>query len=504
MTATPPLPLTKIVATIGPATSDAQTLRKVIEGGARVFRINFGHGSHEEHAARVALIREVARSLDVPVAILGDLQGPKIRLASGCVSGSGVEVPTGAVVTFHRDLEAASAFASKASEPAIHLCSTYARLIDDVQPGERLLINDGAVRMLILDKAADHIICTVTHGGLVTPAKGINLPETELTIEALSERDWADVRWSIEHDLDYFALSFVRGRHDVDALREGIARIAAKLGRQEFRIAIISKIEMPKAVERIDSILEASDGIMIARGDLGVEMELPRVPVIQKQLMAAADMIGKPCIVATQMLESMIEAPMPTRAESSDVAGAIFDKADAVMLSGETAVGKYPALVVEHMRRIAEFTEEFLAQQPQQTSAPPKLRESRYRTAALAHGVWTVAQDIAAKLVIVWSQQGGGARYLSQNNFSIPIIAVSSDERAVRRMQLLRGVTPLLMQRPERIRHFKEMIEKRLIESGLAQAGDVCIVVAGEPIGVEGITNSLRIHTIGEPQHAVV
>jgi pyruvate kinase len=230
-----------------------------------------------------------------------------------------------------------------------------------------------------------------------------------------------------------------------------------------------------------------------------VEIDLARVPVIQKRLLAIASDYGKPCIVATQMLESMINSPSPTRAEVSDVAGAIEDGADAVMLSGETAVGKHPILAVENMRRIAEHTEQYLASLPQQPSPPRKLVESRYRTAALAHGAWTIAQDIAAKFIVVWSQQGGGARYLSQNNFTVPIIAITSDDRAARQMQLLRAVIPLRMPQPENLAHFTRMIDVYLLETGWARQGDSCILMAGAPIGLQGVTNSLAIHNIGNP-----
>jgi pyruvate kinase len=493
--------LTKIIATIGPATSDAEAIQRLIEAGVSIFRLNFSHGTPEEHAARVRIIREVADELGTPTAILGDLQGPKIRV--GQVAPEGIEVPTGSIVQFQRE----PMFAQP--PPNARFSSTYAGLVDDVRPGERLLVNDGAVRMLIVERSDDAVTCTVTHGGLITSGKGINLPDSNLTIEAISERDWQHVEWSLTHGVDMLAISFVRGARDVRALAEGARRIAAELSRRPGaepalslaadRIPIIAKIELPQAVEMIEEILDAADGILIARGDLGVEMDLAHVPVIQKRLQHASDLWGKPCIVATQMLESMIANPAPTRAEASDVAGAIFDGADAVMLSGETAVGRYPAVAVEHMRRIALFTEAHLATLPQKTSAPTKLIESRYRTAGLAHGVWTVAQDIGAKLVVVWSQQGGGARYLSQNNFRIPIIAATTDARAARRMQVLRGVTPVVLPRPESVAHFTRMADEYLLGAGRAEEGDTCVLVAGEPIGESGVTNMLAIHRVGSP-----
>lgn len=488
-------PLTKVIATIGPASSSAETIRKLIEVGVAIFRLNFSHGSLADHVERVNTIRAVAEELGVNTGILGDLQGPKIRV--GDVPEGGITVETGRRAVFQRVPTLAS-FGDPGIVPA-RFNSTYHRLIDDVEPGQRLLINDGTVRMLIAEKTDDEIVCHVTHGGLITTGKGINLPDTDISIDALSKRDWTHVQWAIEHDLDFLALSFVRTADDVEQLQTGLDRLREEMNRTDMRMPIIAKIELPKAVHHAEAIIDAADGIMIARGDLGVELDLARVPVVQKELLTIADHYGKPCIVATQMLETMIDAPTPTRAEASDVAGAIFDGTDAVMLSGETAVGKYPVVAVETMRRIAQYTEAHLSTMPQKTSAPQKLIETRYRTAALAHGVWTIVRDIAAKFVVVWSQGGGGSRYLSQNNFHVPIIAVTSNPRAARRMQLFRAVTPLLMQTPKSAAEFTRLIDAYLQEHGLAEPDDVCVLVAGEPIGKEGVTNSLAIHSVGNP-----
>jgi len=482
-------PLTKIVATLGPASSDAATVRKLIEAGVSVFRLNFSHGTIEDQTARAKTVRAVAEELGRPTALLGDLQGPKIRV--GKVTEGGIEVAAGATVVFRRNHE----LAMPSSRPVCFGC-TYPGLIDDVQAGQRLLVNDGAIRMLVVAKRTDELECTVTVGGLITSGKGINLPDSSLNVEPMGERDWTYVRWAIEQDIDFLALSFVRCAADVVALRDGLKRLS-KVG---SCIRIIAKIELPSAVNQVESIIDAADGIMVARGDLGVEMDLARVPVIQKQLLKAAQSFGKPCIVATQMLESMIQSPSPTRAEASDVAGAIMDGADAVMLSGETAVGKFPVLAVENMRRIAEFTEQHLASLPTDSSPPVKLIESRYRTAALAHGVWTVAQDIRAKFIVVWSQQGGGARYLSQNNFCVPIIAITSDDRAARQMQLLRGVVPVRMPVPESLGRLTTMVDVYLQETGWAKVGDPCILVAGWPLGRAGVTNTMALHWIGNSE----
>lgn len=498
------VPLTKIIATSGPASRERDVLQRLIEAGVSVFRLNFSHGSLEQHAEVLKCIRSLAAQAGSHVAVLGDLQGPKIRV--GRVAEGGIELLPGDTVLLRRGSFVATRGSAGSAGGAVRLCSTYDRLVDDVEPGHRALIADGAIRMLVVAKRADELECSVTVGGLVTSGKGINLPDSHVTADALSDHDLACVAWAVEHGLDFLALSFVRSAAEVIRLRELIAAHAAsrQAGSGErqagvFHLPIIAKIEHPSAVERVDEILEQADGIMVARGDLGVELELARVPVIQKRLMLAAADHGKPCIVATQMLESMIQSPMPTRAEASDVANAILDGADAVMLSGETAVGRYPVLAVDHMRMIAQHTESYLAQQPQSASPPLRLVASRYRTAALAHGVWTIARDYGAKLIVVWSQRGGGARLLSQNNFQIPVLAISSDERALRQMQLLRGVTPIHMQPPRSLADFTRRVDDLLRQGGWAALGDRCILMAGAPLGIARNTNTIALHEVGNP-----
>jgi pyruvate kinase len=485
--------LTKIIATLGPATATDETITRLIECGVDIVRINFGHGSPEEHARLVRTVRAASKKLGFPVAVLGDLQGPKIRV--GKVAGDGIDLAEGAEVVFQR--EAIEARPS-ADDERIRFSSTYERLVDDAEAGHRLLINDGAVRLLIVEKKCDDLVCRVTHGGRVTSGKGINLPETDLTVETLTERDWRDVRWSIEQGLDVVALSFVRTSRDVRELKKGIARIAAELGREGVTLPVVAKIETPRALEAVEGIVDVADGMMIARGDLGVEMDLAEVPIIQKRLIAVARRHGIPCIVATQMLQSMIVEPLPTRAEANDVAGAIFDEVDAVMLSGETSIGAHPVLAVEHMKRIAEAAERYVAHAHAGSAAPAKLVELRYHAAGLAHGVWTVANDIGARCIIVWSESGAGARYLSQNRFDIPILAATSDARSARQMQLLRGVVPVRVDPPEGIGAFISVMDAMVRDTGLARDGDACIVVAGEPLGSAGVTDTVRIHVVGE------
>ena len=488
------LALTKIVATLGPASASADQIRKLIESGVSVFRLNFSHGTRDDHASAVEKIRAMSQTLERPVGILGDLQGPKIRIG-GCPK-HGIVLNAGDDVMFQRGVCEGSKVGDRAT-----FSSTYMRLVDDLQAGERVLLNDGAIRMLVVEKAAEHIICSVTVGGCVTSGKGINLPESDISVSALSDNDREWVQWAVEAQLDFLALSFVRTADEIAELRQAIAACCDSDTQNDGNLIlpIIAKIEHPLAVDNIDSILEAADGIMVARGDLGVEMELARVPVIQKQLVAAAQQHGKPVIVATQMLETMIGSPMPTRAEVSDVATAIFANVDAIMLSGETAVGKFPVIAVEQMQSVANHTERYLATLPPISAAPSKPAAERERTAALAHGAWTMAQDYGAKMIIVWSQLGGGARLLSQNNFSIPIIALSSDHRALRHMQLMRGIVPIFMDTPAGLSELTINVDALLRKTGRLQPGDRCLLIAGKPLGTPRVTNCIAIHEVGNP-----
>ena len=497
-------PLTKIVATIGPASESPDVLERLIDAGASIFRLNFSHGTTDEHERRLQTIRSVAERKRVCIGVLGDLPGPKIRVGEvPDLDGSGgVDLYPGQHVLLDRTIDVAEIREETVEDhcervPVFPL--TYGDLVDELEPGQRVLINDGAVRMLAVGAEPGNkaVRCVVTMGGTVTSRKGINLPETTLRVPALTDRDRELVRWAVAHEIDYLALSFVRSGKEIEELRDLIAAEAP----DREPIPIIAKIEKPQALSRIDEIAEVSDAIMVARGDLGVEMDIPEVPPAQKRIIAAAGHWGKPCIVATQMLETMIDSPIPTRAEASDVANAIFDRAGAVMLSGETAVGKHPALVVETMARIARATEAALAQSDRGASPPQRLKQTRYRTAALAHGAWHLAQDLDARAIVCWSQLGGTARYLSQNDFDIPIIAWSSDPGATRRMALLRGVRPVLAQPPEsgRLADWTDMVEAHLLAQQWAATGDQVLLVAGRPLGVARVVNSLSVLEVGDP-----
>lgn len=512
----------KIVATIGPASESPEVVRKLILAGVSVFRFNFSHGDLATHATRLKTVRDVASELSRPIAILGDLQGPKIRVGKipagvGTPSPSGggsIVVEQGQDVVFKKGLADAYLRTSPTNpssrEPVLPV--TYELLIDEVKPGQRVLINDGAIRMLAVehDATAGELRCRVTIGGTITSHKGINLPQSDVSAPAITERDWECVAFAVEHAMDYIALSFVRSAEEVKALRAQVnALCEAKAHRDGLQsldgvwIPIVSKIEKPQALADLERIVESSDAVMVARGDLGVEMDIAQVPIAQKRIIRTCAQFGRPCIVATQMLETMIENSTPTRAEASDVANAIFDGTDAVMLSAETATGKHPVLVVETMSRIVTAAEAQVALGPPLAS-PDRITHSHRSTAALAHGAWQVARDLNAKAVVCWSEQGGTARYLSQNNFHMPIIAYSSSPRATRRMALYNAVTPVCALPPGNgtIAEWTAAADQFLLSRRLASASDMIVLLAGRPLGKAKATNTIAIHEVAGPSDA--
>jgi pyruvate kinase len=470
-------PRTKFIATLGPASANSETLQQLLEAGVSVFRLNFSHGDNATRKQYLDLIR--AHTSDQPVAIMGDLCGPKIRV--GKMAGEGMVVATGDIITIRRGYFL--------GQDGI-ISSNFPRLIDDLEVGQRVLIEDGLIRMLVVDKLADEVRCQVTTGGTIKSNKGLNLPNTQLSTTSITAKDWEDVAFAIEHGLDYLALSFVRSANDINEVRR-------HLEMKQARIDLIAKIEMPQAVENLAQIIEASDAVLVARGDLGVEMELTGLPIVQKRIVAAAQDAGKPAIVATQMLQSMVDNPSPTRAEVSDVANAILDGADACMLSNETAVGKYPVQAVLTLRQIAEKTEDYIEENHLEPKPPKLLQMTHHRTAAIARGARAVVDDINAKLMVVWSQAGGSARYLSKNRFGVPIIALSSAPEAVRRMCLYYGVIPIQAQAPETFDALPVLVDRIVHSYHLAEVGDRVVIAAGAPLGIIGVTNSLSVQTVG-------
>ena len=496
--------LAKILATIGPASEKPEVIGRLIDAGVACFRLNFSHGTLEEHAVRLARIRAVAAEKGVPIGVLGDLPGPKIRI--GRVPEGGIGVQAGEDIVL--DPRLALAVASPGVGVPSRFGCTHAGIRGDVRVGHRVLINDGAIRGLAVEGEGGDgggvLRVRVTTGGLISSGKGINLPESEVSLPAIGARDLECVQWAVRNGVDYLALSFVRTAREVLELKEqlaGMCSVDGVGGGVAAAIPVISKIEKPQALANIEEITAASDGVMVARGDLGVEMDLAMVPVVQRTIIKTADAFGKVCIVATQMLESMIVSPVPTRAEASDVATAVVQGADAVMLSAETATGAWPVLAVETMRRVIQAAEGSIAGDRNEAPTPPaKVIQTGYRTAALAHGAWYVAHDIGAVLIVCWSQRGGVARYLSQTGLAIPIIAYSSSERETRRMALLKGVTALCMAAPagSSLAEWNRRVDADLLGRGWAKPGEGVVLLAGRPLGVQGAANTLAVHYVGD------
>ncbi|MCA9304006.1 MAG: pyruvate kinase [Phycisphaerales bacterium] len=494
----------KIVATLGPASDSPEMLDKLIDAGVSVFRLNFSHGKLSDMDIRYKKVRDAIDRSGRAVAVMGDLQGPKMRV--GVVpdldGSGGVMLEPGDDVWFRKDQGDAAII-----DGQYVFSTTFENMYEDVQPGQRVLINDGLIRMLAVDrKRGEWVRCRVTIGGKVTSAKGVNLPETDITAPSITERDWKCVDWAVANGLDYLALSFVKDAKEVIELKNrlnelctpDLAWVDPVVG---ARIPVVVKIEKPQALVNLAEIVDAADAIMVARGDLGVEMDVARVPVAQKFIIASCIEAGKPCIVATQMLETMIESSTPTRAEASDVANAVFDGCDAVMLSGETAVGAHPALVVETMRRIIRTTESRMDQLAMRHGIPNDLKEYPFRSAAIASGVWHIADKLDAKAIAVWSEAGGMARYLSQYDFRVPIYAYTSSGVGARRMALFGGVTPVLEPPPHsgRLRDWTDMVEDRLLADGIVEQGDPVLLVAGKPLGAILAQNTVSVLRVGDP-----
>jgi pyruvate kinase len=415
---------------------------------------------------------------------LGDLCGPKIRLGEiADERGSGgMPIAVGDQLIIQRK---AIVGTNK------RVSSTYPGLIDDVKVGDRLLVEDGLIRFICTEKSKDELLCNATVDGVLKTAKGINLPNTTVSLPSISERDWDCVKWAIENQLDYLALSFVRSADDIKLLREYLRNCVSD-------IHIIAKIEKSEALANIDAIVDASDGLMIARGDLGVEIDLARVPIVQKELIVKCQRAAKPVIVATQMLQSMVEQASPTRAEVSDVANAIIDGADAVMLSGETSVGKYPIGAVATMSHIASVTETYQAEHGTQAMELNVKSRTMQLSAATARGVRQIVKDLSIRLVVVYSPSGATARIFSKNRFTVPIIALSNDHRALRRMALHYGVIPQEAPPPTDMDALVAQIDALVQGRKFATEGERIIIVAGSSMGSPGTMNSVIIHTVGD------
>jgi pyruvate kinase len=460
---------TKIVATIGPACEGPERLTELVLAGVDVFRLNTAHGDVAEHTARVADIRRVSRELERPIAILVDLGGPKIRL--GDLPGDLLDCPLGAEFRFVRG--------QRGNEPN-ELVTTYAPLVDELQPNNRVMLADGTVVMRVIAREPNAAVCRVVQPGIVRSRQGVNLPGVKLSTPALTDADRTFAAWAAEVDADFVGLSFVRDAADVHELKS-LLKSKGSHGQ------VIAKIEKPEALEQLTAIVQAADGLMIARGDLGVEIDVARVPVVQKQIIALANAYQKPVITATQMLDSMQHSSRPTRAEASDVANAIFDGTDACMLSGETAIGKHPREAVEMMNRIALVTEEASVTVEHRIATPTKNAEGLHQiTAAVVAGAGLMAQQIHARLIVCVSQTGATALALSKQRNYVPTVGVSPVDATLRKMCMYWGVNPLpgthASSRPDLI----AQIALWGRSEGLLAHGDRIILVTGTQTNITG------------------
>jgi len=470
---------TKIVCTIGPASESPENLRKLVLAGMNVARLNFSHGDFEEHGGRITNIKKVREELGKTVSILLDTKGPEIRL--GKLKEEPIELVQGETIT----LTTEEILGDKNRVPV-----TYNQLPQDVHVGSTILIDDGLIGLRVEEIKDTDIVCRIVNNGPIKSKKGVNVPGVRINLPGITEKDAADIRFGIQQGIDFIAASFVRKASDVLEIRKILEEHNAQ------HIQIISKIENQEGVDNLAEILEVSDGLMVARGDLGVEIPAEEVPLVQKRMIEMCNRAGKPVITATQMLDSMQRMPRPTRAEASDVANAIFDGTDATMLSGETAAGKYPVESVQTMARIAEraesaleYREIFLRQaNAQQTSV----------TEAISQAVANSALDLDAKAIITPTETGYTARMVSKYRPKAPIIAVTPDESVMRRLNLVFGVFPVKGEEAGNTDELFEMSVNAAQRSGLVHHGDLVVITAGVPVGRSGATNLIKIHQIGQ------
>ncbi|WP_394277312.1 pyruvate kinase [Luteococcus sp.] len=466
----------KIVCTLGPAVSTPERMEEIVNAGMDVARLNMSHGDYSEHDKRLTLVRDAAEKTGKTVGVLADLQGPKIRL--GRFAEDKVQLSYGQTFTITTD---------DIKGDQTRSSTTFKGLPGDVKPGDTILIDDGRIAMEATEVTETDVVCRVTVAGPVSNNKGINLPGVAVSVPALSEKDESDLRWALGKGVDMIALSFVRSADDITRVHE----IMDEEGR---RVPVIAKLEKPQAIQNLDAIIDAFDAFMVARGDLGVELPLYEVPLVQKRIVRAARKWAKPVIVATQMLESMISAPRPTRAEASDVANAILDGADAVMLSGETSVGAYPIETVRTMADIVNNTEEHGLAKINEIDWDPHTTGG-----VIAKAAAEVAKRVDAKYLVAFTKSGDTAKRLSRLRPAIPMLVFTPDQSTRQTMTLTWGataqITPEFTDPEEMVR----AVEKIMLDAGQVQVGEYIVIVSGSPMGVPGKTNSLRVHKIKGP-----
>ena len=472
----------KIVATLGPALDDPGKLRAAIAAGIDVVRLNFSHGSHDEHARRLEQVNEAARSLDRNVGSLGDLQGPKIRL--GILPDEGVDLPDGGEVVLASGTEELEEYDDGAGTPVLPV--VYEHLADDVEPGALVLIDDGLIRLVVSRVEGDRVAARIVAGGTAKSRKGVNLPGVDVSAKSLTDKDREDVAAMVEMGVSWIALSFVRRPKDVLEVRDLVHE-------QGGSAPIIAKLERPEAMDNLEELILATDAVMVARGDLGVEIGPERVPALQKEIISLSNREGKPVITATEMLDSMIRNPRPTRAEASDVANAVFDGTDALMLSGETAAGRYPVEAVRTMARIIEVAES----SGELVHPLPAPKEGLALARVVAKAAVQVAGDIRAKAIVVFSFSGASIQLVSKFRPPVPIVGLTTRQEALQRLALMWGTDGALV--PERD-HSRDLIlsaEEVCLRGGYGQKGDSVVIVSGIP-GGHGGTNRLMVHRLGQ------
>ncbi|MFQ6130741.1 MAG: pyruvate kinase [Armatimonadota bacterium] len=468
---------TKIVCTLGPATDTEEKIAALIEAGMDVARLNFSHGTHESHAELLANVRRAAENLGVHVAVLQDLQGPKMRL--GQMQGGAVTLQPGTTVTITTE--------EVVGTPE-RLSTSYHGLPDDVAPGDRIFLDDGLCELRVKSAAGREAHCEVVTGGRLANHVGMNLPGVNVSAPAVTDKDLADLEFGIQHQVEYVALSFVRRPQDVLQVKQLLQERGAD-------IHVVAKLEKPEALEHLDAIVDAADAIMVARGDLGVEAGPEEVPVMQKAIIRKCRDKRVPVITATEMLESMVTQRRPTRAEASDVANAIFDGTDAIMLSGETAAGQYPTQSVAMMRRIAAAAEQAMLAE----AGPAQTLEHDLSIAdAVTHAACHAATDVGATAVIAATHSGWTARQASKWRPRAQIIAATPFPEVARRVSLYWGVWPLVVPSYDSVEEMIERLDQRILEEGLLTEGDTVVIIAGTPIGRRGTTNLMRLHCIGQ------
>jgi pyruvate kinase len=464
----------KIVCTLGPATSSQEAITELVAAGMDVARMNFSHGDHADHRAVYERVRAAAQQAGRPVGILADLQGPKIRL--GRFADGPVMWATGEQVVITVD----DIFGDQN-----RVSTTYGGLAADARPGDRLLIDDGKVALVVDEVRGNDVHCTVTEGGEVSNNKGISLPGMNVSVPAMSEKDIADLKFALELGVDFVALSFVRSAGDVELVRAVMDEVDAP------RIPVIAKLEKPEAVANLEAIVLAFDGVMVARGDLGVELPLEQVPLVQKRTVQIARENAKPVIVATQMLESMIEHSRPTRAEASDVANAVLDGADAVMLSGETSVGRYPIVAVRTMARIIEAVEN------ESVEAPPLTHVPRTKRGVISYAARDIGERLDAAALVAFTQTGDTVRRLSRLHTRLPLLAFTPVDATNRQLSLTWGVQSFVVPAVDSTDAMVGQVDGAMLQIPGFGTGDTVVIVAGSPPNTSGSTNLIRVHRIG-------